>query len=343
MTRFAPDAPRYRRDMHLAGMLTMINFAIGTGYCLFTLDQPHHPVILAVWSFGVLMGIAVLVRRVHSLGRATRRALMVGLSMTSTAIVTIGAMLDGGAGSPAAFGFFPVMIFIAISTPPRVLIPLEVFNGAAYLVVAAVGAPTRPGYVFISLAGMIGTISICAMQGSLVARQRAELRLIAHLDPLTGALNRRGLEFRAADSAAAEAAVICLDFDGFKQLNDTQGHAAGDDLLCWSVAAMRTVLRADDLVVRLGGDEFAVVLSRVDDVEGVKTRLVRALGERIAASAGTASAPRDGATVADLMAVADKRLYDVKRNRKRSAPLPQADDIAQDVHPAPAGGAKRSP
>jgi diguanylate cyclase (GGDEF)-like protein len=110
-----------------------------------------------------------------------------------------------------------------------------------------------------------------------------------------------------------------LDFDDFKLVNDRLGHAAGDELLRWSVAAMRLTLGPREIIARPGGDEFVIVLPGADatTAAAVAQRLVTALAPRIGASAGTATGPLDGETLEALTTRADQRLYEIKRERRR--------------------------
>ena len=99
-------------------------------------------------------------------------------------------------------------------------------------------------------------------------REHARVLQISQTDPLTGLLNRRGLKLGLsslvlASSPASLTAVYLLDLDGFKPINDTHGHDAGDDLLTQMGTRLKQVVRAGDLVARLGGDEFVVVASQL--------------------------------------------------------------------------------
>ena len=146
-------------------------------------------------------------------------------------------------------------------------------------------------------------------------------------DALTGAANRAGLTARAG--AAIEEhrpfALLLLDLDGFKGVNDTHGHAAGDVVLATMVQRLRAQLRAEDLVARLGGDEFAVLIAGAPPRE-----VIAAMARRMAASAaepvpfegrtltvglslGIACHPADGTTLADLLRAADSAMYACKR------------------------------
>ena len=163
-------------------------------------------------------------------------------------------------------------------------------------------------------------------------RRAAEerIRYLAHHDALTDLPNRRHLEqaldqaLRVARRRQSRIAVCCLDLDGFKAVNDTLGHAAGDLLLRQVGARMLDECRESDLVARVGGDEFVVVLQTgagSDHASVVAERLVQALGRpfdldgacaHIGASIGISFFPEDGQTTATLFKCADVALYRAK-------------------------------
>jgi diguanylate cyclase (GGDEF)-like protein/PAS domain S-box-containing protein len=167
-------------------------------------------------------------------------------------------------------------------------------------------------------------------------RKAAEQRLefAARHDALTGLPNR--LYFRdRLDEACARAtrgdiiAVLCLDLDRFKDVNDTLGHPVGDQLLALVGHRLQGQLRASDTVARLGGDEFAVIqmdLHEREDAERLARRLVERLREpfliegnrvTIGVSIGIAVGPRDGLRGEDLMKSADLALYEAKAQPNR--------------------------
>ena len=102
-----------------------------------------------------------------------------------------------------------------------------------------------------------------------------QLRHLADHDALTGLLNRRGIDRALAQHVArgrrygAEGALLVLDLDGFKAVNDTLGHAAGDELIVTCASALRNRLRETDILGRLGGDEFAVLLPAEGEAEAI--------------------------------------------------------------------------
>ncbi|MEM9519292.1 MAG: EAL domain-containing protein [Actinomycetota bacterium] len=100
---------------------------------------------------------------------------------------------------------------------------------------------------------------------------QAELDAVAHNDPLTGLPNRRGLERHLTTRDERQIALAMLDLDGFKQVNDSLGHPAGDALLLEIAGRLRAWAQPDDFIARLGGDEFAIILTELDH-DRVRTR-----------------------------------------------------------------------
>lgn len=162
--------------------------------------------------------------------------------------------------------------------------------------------------------------------------RHAELLHAATHDPLTGQLNRKGLE-RAHASLPAEpggVAVLYVDLDLFKAVNDDHGHAAGDRLLRLATARLQAHVRPQDHVARLGGDEFALLVSGTDraTAEALARRAAQALEEpfdlgvavvRISASIGVAHHVGPGPVgLEQLLHDADRQMYRVKTDRTRS-------------------------
>ncbi|WP_156502129.1 GGDEF domain-containing protein, partial [Erythrobacter sp. HI0063] len=116
----------------------------------------------------------------------------------------------------------------------------------------------------------------------------AEARREALLDPLTGCHNRRSIApamsdlHRRAETQDRRVAVVLVDLDGFKQINDVHGHAFGDDVLRQAAQRMRDLLPADALLARIGGDEFAIALSHDRSANQDVERLVSLLIEAVA-------------------------------------------------------------
>ena len=146
-------------------------------------------------------------------------------------------------------------------------------------------------------------------------------RTLAQTDPLTGLLNRQGLidSSRTTDESVP-AALYFVDLDGFKQVNDTDGHDAGDRLLQLVARSISEQFRADDIVARLGGDEFVVFVPGNFNpllLRATSERIVRAVSavdERVTCSLGVAT--RDGGGNGDvktMLRAADTAMYEAKR------------------------------
>lgn len=175
-------------------------------------------------------------------------------------------------------------------------------------------------------------------------KKRAQLKELerAETDPLTGVLNRVAFTQRVdalIDQEPGEQhALLMMDMDGFKLLNDTFGHAAGDQVLLDVAAVMRSLIREGDLICRLGGDEFLVCLRSIpyDAVIGKKARQIceqvrKAFRHdvQISASIGVSVYPRDGSDFDTLYHCADRALYRVKQAGKNNYAFFSANDDEQ--------------
>jgi diguanylate cyclase (GGDEF)-like protein len=174
--------------------------------------------------------------------------------------------------------------------------------------------------------GWRGVISDVTQQR--LAHQR--LTLQANYDSLTGLANREQLRARLTQAlqlsqdSARRSALLCVDLDNFKRINDSLGHSVGDGVLVLVTQRLQAVVRKSDLVARLGGDEFAVLLDDVrsdDEVDQLAQRLLRALnghGEvlgravNLGASMGVAHIPQHGQTIDEVLGHADLALYAAK-------------------------------
>ena len=164
--------------------------------------------------------------------------------------------------------------------------------------------------------------------------QQEQLEHVAHFDALTDLPNRLLLADRLQQAMAVAQrqqqtlAVLYLDLDGFKQINDTYGHAAGDALLVAVSHRMRRVLREVDTLARLGGDEFVAVLADVQGLEECRTlidRLLKACADpvmhdshvmQVSASIGLTLYPRDNSDADGLIRHADGAMYQAKQSGK---------------------------
>jgi diguanylate cyclase (GGDEF)-like protein len=186
-------------------------------------------------------------------------------------------------------------------------------------------------------------------------------------DPLTGLPNRRSMfvhlsrELSRAERLKSEVAIIVMDIDGFKAINDTYGHNVGDHALREVATALQGALRPYDLCVRYAGDEFIVVLADCsrEAAEAKRRELQTLIAEiqvevragkrlRLGASAGAAVFPSDGATYEALLAAADHLMYRDKAARRGNVPAaarhtPAEFSDAELFDTAPLSGAAATP
>jgi diguanylate cyclase (GGDEF)-like protein len=159
-------------------------------------------------------------------------------------------------------------------------------------------------------------------------RTQARLQSLALCDPLTGLANHRSFHeallaaVEAAQRTGASVSVVALDFDHFKQINDTHGHPVGDQVLAAAGDRLRECLRDGDLVARVGGEEFALILPGADADAGFAAaeRARAALSKveipgagTLSSSAGVAAFPADATDASALLKLADAALYEAKR------------------------------
>ena len=183
-------------------------------------------------------------------------------------------------------------------------------------------------------------------------------------DPLTGLPNTRFLfmhltrELARAERLKQEVALLVMDLDNFKNINDSHGHHVGDRALCEVARVLRTAIRPYDICVRYAGDEFIVVLSgcNTEEAECKRTELQQSIDEvyfearpgkrvELGISVGAAVFPQDGESYEALLATADSRMYQDKSHRKRvgsrehnDSSAPQFPEVTEtDIQKAAAG------
>ena len=209
--------------------------------------------------------------------------------------------------------------------------PIGDGHGGLFGVLCGVGASPLASVTEVDLA-LVKTFGDVLADHLRLAREADERRLVAQLsevaartDALTGLVNRRGWEALVDDAAARAAAfgdlsaVVVIDLDGLKAVNDTQGHLAGDALLRRAAGALQERRAAPDQVARVGGDEFTVLVADVGshDLERHVRRYRQALADAgVEASVGHAIiGPGDRGGI-EAFSLADAAMYEEKRRRR---------------------------
>ncbi|MDQ8046208.1 MAG: diguanylate cyclase [Solirubrobacteraceae bacterium] len=278
------------------------------------------------------------------------------LALSATYLGTSVSMLAFSPHTSVAIG---AVMFVAPLTAMRLVDRREIV--AHYLAATAfVIAPSV--YAHVDVAGAIGLATViaamwvlggcCILVFEAAESQGEELEDLVRRDPLTGLGNRRilteELQFQLSRHSRTRRplSVIAIDLNGFKALNDTLGHAAGDELLKEVAAALVDAMRPEDTVVRPGGDEFCIVLpgTSPEHAERASNAVRAALagcGTGVTCGIGIASYPRDAVHDKVLLHVADERLLEnkaaIRAGGGAAAALAasRASAIAKDSTPTP--------
>lgn len=217
------------------------------------------------------------------------------------------------------------------------------FAQAAPMIAAVAAITVMVTANFVHISPVVRVLAVATLSAALCrqvtafseARRAGEQAALAQTDELTGLLNRRGLYNQAApilsgdgsnESGRPTCALLLLDLDHFKDINDSLGHAAGDELLRRVAACLCASLREEDIVARLGGDEFALVLpgGAIDQAVKIAVALTTALERtvrldgvpvRTGASIGIALGPEHGRDLGTLLRHADIAMYRAKQDR----------------------------
>ena len=254
--------------------------------------------------------------------------------LAGLAVLVVDALARGAAGESQLA--WTLLGGVAIALRPRWALSAAGLVLGPWLVAGIVGAwgwhigatgATTHIATAAAIAGMVFLARHGTMSGLVTARRT--LHTLALTDPLTGLLNRRGIQDEAvrllARRPAGDLAIIFLDLDGFKAINDRFGHAEGDHALVSVAGALLETFRAADAVGRIGGDEFLVVVAPGSDVAAAARRLQERLAacrvqeDRYLLSASIGIGHVAGCTIEafwDAVAAADHRMYLDKRTRR---------------------------
>jgi diguanylate cyclase (GGDEF)-like protein len=339
----AADPHRTSDVAPVARLTSIAALVAAVGGALIWVVAPETVASDAVAAAGVaLSGLAAVVYWLLPWERLGRRWLFVPLVVLGVPAVSVACANTGGIESPynLFFAFVPVAAAHFATRRELVLI----------LLASALAAVAPLGYDgFSDLAAVRWAFTVTVAASLALVFQRAQetvritdtrLRDLAMRDPLTAVANRRAVEEQAAreisraERGGTGLSVCYLDLDGFKDVNDTLGHAGGDRALVMAAAAIAGAVRDGDLVGRIGGDEFAALLpaASADEADAVEARIKSACERAlltaeglpgVSVSVGRATYPEDGATWEELLQVADRRLLDAKRAPRRLPPTPR--------------------
>ena len=295
-------------------------------------------------EFSAIPGIiaVALVPLIALVGPRVPRSALAVLGPIGAALIAFAVATSSGASDAAILYAWPVLwvaYFYGTRATAIAVASIGVAHAIALLSMPETGNVDRWCDVMASV-----TIAAVVVRALAVRNERLveQLTAEARIDPLTELLNRRGLaerfdhEIARATRAGTSLAVVAIDIDHFKRINDTHGHEAGDRALTWIAHRLSEQTRGADITARIGGEEFLVVLpgagleSAFEFAERLREGIAEHAPFSLTISAGVAAgvAP-SGAALTDA---ADQALYAAKRagrNLTRSAPHQQADKVIE--------------
>ena len=294
------------------------------------------------WPALLLLGAfltAILTFRARFFRGHTRARLMTE-SWSMMIFITAAMWLSGRSASPL-LNLYLLPLILSALTLGRVLTLVQVAVIACCHVMLAYATP---GVEILSLgyAGQaVGQLAPLLLIGYLtstlsadITEARERIENLAQTDPLTGLLNQRMFnevwqrEHRASERGGGSYALLMIDMDKLKEINDTFGHEAGNSAITLVARCLQRSIRNSDHAARFGGDEFAVLLSGAspDIAEAVVKRVrhnvnkttldLRSRMIRCSVSIGVVNYPKDGRDMRELMSIADRKMYRDKELRR---------------------------
>jgi diguanylate cyclase (GGDEF)-like protein len=353
----------FRFALLAGGLSTTVSATLGVASLTAggLVEAGTHARIWATWWLGDVVG-ALMVTPLLLLWcaeprlRLTRAQALEATGML-LAVVLGGLVMFGRLVPPYSLTFLclPLLLWPAFRLGPRESATAAVVLGGFAIASTLRGGPPfgpdSPNEALVLAQAFMGVTTLTAIAvGAVVAeRKRLEAQLVhqADHDSLTGVLGRRRFQEELARHLAqarrygTEGALLFLDLDDFKSINDGLGHGAGDKMLSSVATLLREWLRESDLLCRLGGDEFAILLLRADrgQAEAVAGQLLAAIrahevvidgrSVRTTASIGIALLPEHGLAVEEALAHADTAMYRAKEAGRDLGrvyePVPAAD------------------
>ena len=330
------DRAFWRRYARSAQLLNLVIVVIDTAYVCATWRTGAHRPLLVVVNLVALGGVVVGLRSSveERIAVSPHRDVIFGAwCLSGAAVVSFAAWADGGVSSPLAWLFALSVMFTAAVHRPVLVAVSGAGALAGFLGVAALDGSFGDDLAAVLVrAAYLVALTYAAATAAHVrwthhdeqVALREQLSALADRDGLTGLLNHRAFHehLRAVVGGASlstDMAVLILDLDHFKTVNDRHGHIVGDEVLREVTAAIQGSIRYGDVAARIGGEEFAVLLpGATPEVAGeVAERVREAVGAivepvPVTASIGLSCA-RGDTSGADLLERADGALYAAKR------------------------------
>jgi diguanylate cyclase (GGDEF)-like protein len=323
------------------GLLLVVRLAMAATVMLLVAfeDGPADLILLATIYAGATTAVE-LARRRHFVDA---EGIPLALFLVDGAFLAVAVGRTGGLGSPLETLFFLHVVTVILVSGRSVGMQVACWDAGLLGGVWLFGSVGQEGASVLSLVTRESTLLLTAFvtSGVVALHQRrleSAVRRLTDRDPLTGLANRRGLdqvlrqEVARAGRTGGELVVAMVDLDRFKQVNDTMGHQAGDQVLVQVAAALSDGVREYDVAARLGGDEFVLVLPgcSADQAVVVAERLRQGIArsvtvaEGVTATVGVAAYGRHGTEPEDLISAADHALYEGKREG-RDCTVPAVD------------------
>lgn len=330
----APGRDDVQRDPRTLSFAFALLFGSGGVLVLFTLLLPHSPDRDLPAMVGVAAAAMLVTTAMATLGRKCSMWVFRALPLLGGVMVSI-VTASGGTNAISAYAMFYFWVILSAFYffPGWWGVVNLASVGVQYAVVAHTSGTANGGLKWVML---VGTLVVAAVFLSVLQdyadratgeREKllARVEQLASTDPLTGLPNRRAWQTRLVEELRRSArqgkglAVVLVDIDGLKEINDRGGHEEGDRVLLRATAAWLAALRETDFIARLGGDEFGALLPDCDEARALEVlERMRDATPSIGWSAGVAVWDGDE-DVRTLLRRTDSVLYEAKRTGRNRA------------------------
>jgi diguanylate cyclase (GGDEF)-like protein len=328
----------FRMRTYVAGtLLTIVGAGAYASYYAMSWSGPNRQWLVGLSIFSLVATLLLQLAPVERIVASDRlrEPFFIAWSSTLIAVISTGAALDGGAHSALALAFFLPLAFAALSYPTGTMVIITALTVGAFLTVAVACGNASTAFIFmfscaLTTAGWMSAWQARNHEHHLADRRHDEERIarLAYHDGLTGLANRPHLVQRLTEAvdSGEPFALLAVDLDGFKLVNDTLGHSAGDEILREVAGRLERATAGAGLLARHGGDEFAVLTTALgDDPRGLANDIAEQLlgtirqplsiGDtefELDAGIGIVLFPDHGAHAEDLVRRAGAAMHDAK-------------------------------